>query len=143
MRKALLSCGFILLIALGCYNSNTNNTSNSNNKNGSDKPDIPKSKGDFSTPKAAVETFIAAAENKDLDLLSKCFDVESPGEFRRYREKTATQKDLDSLANFAQGATVKDVEERGNSAMVRVKFKQRDEEIEMKKSSDGWKILDF
>jgi len=139
MRKALLSCGVMLLLVLGCNYGDTKKTDNANNSNSSDT----KSKGDFSTPKAAVETFIMAAQNKDLDLLSKCFDVGSPGEFRPFREKTATQKELDSISEFAQGATVTDVKESGNNAVVMVKFKKRDEEISMKKTADGWKILDF
>jgi hypothetical protein len=74
---------------------------------------------------------------------SQCFDAESPGEFRKYREKTASQKDLDGLAEFVSGAQVTDVKESGDRALVSVKFKARNEEITMKKSAGSWKILDF
>lgn len=100
-------------------------------------------KGDFSTPRAAVETFIAAGTNRDADLVSQCFDAESPVEFRKLREKTASQKEMDELADFVRGAQIKDVKETGDRAVVSVIFKQRNEEISMKKSASGWKILDF
>lgn len=149
MRKIILPCGFILLSLLACNYSNTNNTNtpkNSNttsNTNNANKPDSTTTKADFSTPKTAVETFINAASNRDANLLSRCFDAESAGEFRKFREKTASQKDLDELAEFAQGAKVTDVEESGDAAEVNVKFKARDEQITMRRGADGWKIVDF
>ena len=145
MRNILL-CSLALLLMTGCslIGSNSNNTSNgSANSSLSDKSGAAKSKGDFSSPKAGVNTFISAGTNRDAEMLSQCFDAESPGEFRKYREKTASQKDLDGLAEFVNGAQITDVKESGDRAVVSVKFKARNEEISMKKSAGGWKILDF
>lgn len=155
MRSIPATCSLALLLLVGCNYSNSNNpnTSNSTNNsnttissntaNSSSTSGAAKAKGDFSTPKAAVDTFITAAERRDVDLLSQCFDADSAGEFRKLREKTASQKELDDLATFAQGAQVVDVKEKGDRALVSVKFKERNEEIAMKKSAGGWKILDF
>lgn len=145
MRNILVCC-LALLLMTGCslISSNSNNTSNgSANSSLSEKSGAGKSKGDFSSPKAAVYTFIAAGTNRDAEMLSQCFDAESPGEFRKYREKTASQKDLDGLAEFVNGAQITDAKESGDRAVVSVKFKARNEEISMKKSAGGWKILDF
>jgi len=144
--RSILVCCLTLLLTTACSltSSNSNNSSNgSSNSNTSDKSGAGKSKGDFSSPKAAVYTFIAAGTNRDAEMLSQCFDPEGPGEFRKYREKTASQKDLDGLAEFVNGAQITDAKESGDRAVVSVKFKARNEEISMKKSAGGWKILDF
>lgn len=143
MRKNFAPFVLLVLMLLACNYSNTSNTNNSNNSNNSNKNESEKAKGDFSTPKAAVETFIKAGTNRDADLLSRCFDASSPGEFRKYRDKTASQKEMDEMAEFVQDAQVTDVNETGDNAKVSVKFKKRNEEITMKKSADGWKIVDF
>lgn len=145
MRRILVCC-LLLPLMIGCALSSSNNTKNSNRITDPDiagNPAGAKAKGDFSSPRAAVETFIAAGANRDADLLSQCFDADSPGEFRKLREKTASQKDLDELADFVRGAQVTDVKEAGDRAVVSVKFTKRNEEISMKKSAGGWKILDF
>ena len=144
MRNIFVCC-LMLLFLTSCSLSGSNNANNSsrNSNEGPATSGGANAKSDFSSPRAAVETFIAAGTNKDADLLSQCFDAESPGEFRKLREKTASQKDLDSLAEFVRGAQITDVKENGYSAMVSVKFKQRDEQIKMKKSDAGWKIVDF
>ena len=143
MRTALVC--LMLLSMLGCSLRSSNNTNASNRNNGESPATSGGSnvKSDFSSPRAAVETFIAAGTNRDADLLSQCFDAESPGEFRKLREKTASQKDLDGLADFVRGAQITDVKENGDAALVSVKFKERNEEIKMKKSASGWKIVDF
>jgi hypothetical protein len=158
MRSFIVPCGLALLLLTGCSadNSNgSNSTGNSTNVKssntgstssstpGSNTSGAAKAKGDFSTPKAAVETFISAGTSRDADLISRCFDAESPGEFRKLREKTASPKELDELATFVKGAQVLDAKETGDTARVSVKFNERNEEITMKKSADGWKIVDF
>lgn len=140
MRKHFVPFGLLVLTLLACNYSNTGNTNNSNNSNNNKSE---KAKGDFSTPKAAVETFIMAGTKRDADLLSRCFDASSAGEFRKYRDKTASQKEMDEMAEFVQDAQVTDSKETGDNAIVSVKFKKRNEEITMKKSADGWKIVDF
>lgn len=140
MRKHFVPFGLLVLMLLACNYSNTGNTNNSNNSNNNKSE---KAKGDFSTPRATVETFIMAGTNRDADLLSRCFDASSPGEFRKYRDKTASQKEMDEMAEFVQHAQVTDSKESGDNAIVSVKFKKRNEEITMKKSADGWKIVDF
>ena len=157
MRSLLVPCGLALLLLTGCSSGNSNgsnSTGNSANTTGSTNTtssttgsnttsSTTKAKGDFSTPKAAVETFIAAGTARDADLISRCFDAGSPGEFRKLREKTASPKELDELAEFVKGGQVLGSKETGDTALVSVKFSKRDEEIEMKKSADGWKIVDF
>lgn len=101
-------------------------------------------KGDFSAPKYAVMTFFAAAEHRDIDLLSQCFDAGSPNEFRKLRERTASKKELEDLAMFVEGAQILDVQEYDvDKAEVSVKFKDRDEKIVLRKSNGIWRILDF
>lgn len=152
MRSLLVPCGIAVLLLSGCNannanvsnsTSNSNNTTNSSNAKSSDTSGAAKSKGDFSTPKAAVETFIAASGARDADLISRCFAAESAGEFRKLREKTASPKELDELGEFTQGGQVLDAKEKGDSALVSVKFNKRDEQIAMTKTADGWKIVDF
>lgn len=146
MRTFLVFCSFVCLLLIGCNSklSNTSNTSNSSSSTpNSNNASRPGANGDFSTPKAAVETFISAGSNRDAALLSQCFHPDSPGEFRKLREKTSSARDLDELAGFVEGATVGDVDEKGDKAVVKVAFKKRNEEISMKKSEGDWKILDF
>lgn len=159
MRTIVLFCALLTLSACNSSNtnnantgnnsnanSNTNNTNtarNANNSNDANKPDAAKTKADFSTPKAAIDTFISAAANRDAELLSKCFDADSPKEFLKFRDKTASQKDLDELAQFVQGAKITGLEEAGNAAEVSVQFNERNEQIAMKKTAEGWKIVDF
>ena len=144
MRNTLVC--LMLLLMIGCSPGSSNNISTTNrvtDPNNNANPGAGKAKGDFSSPRAAVYTFIAAGTNRDAEVLSQCFDAESPGEFRKLREKTASQKELDDLAEFVKGAQITDVKESGDRAVVSVTFKARNEEISMKKSAAGWKILDF
>jgi hypothetical protein len=104
-----------------------------------------KAREDFSTPKAAIETFIAAAVARDLDMLSQCFADNAPGEFDGLRKKTAGKKELDQLAESFQGATVANVviELNGTTANVEVRRRIRDERIQLIKTVKGWRIVDF
>lgn len=149
MLRPIFSCCLAALLFIGCNSQRSYNSSNTGSANSSNNESNPayanraKPKGDFSTPKAAVETFIMAGTNRDANLLSQCFHPESPGEFRKLREKTSSAKDLDEMANFVRGARIVDVKEKGDSAVVSVVFRERSEEISMKKSEGDWKILDF
>jgi hypothetical protein len=102
-------------------------------------------KGDFSTPKAAVETFIAAAAARDADLLSQSVADNASGEFAKLRDKTAGQEDLDGLAQLLQGGEITDVkvDEPNSAAVVAVKLKSRYERIKLTRAVAGWKIVDF
>lgn len=143
MRSLLVTCSLVLLFMSGCNLLSSNKNGHVDNGNNSNNASGAKAKGDFSTPKAAVETFIKAGTNRDADLLSQCFHPDSPGEWRKYREKTLSAKQLDETATELRGAEVTDVKETGETAVVKVTFKERKEEISMKKSGSGWKILDF
>lgn len=104
---------------------------------------LPIAAGDFSSPKASIQTFISAATTKNVDLLSKCFGDDAAEEFKALKNKTATQKDLDELAEMFNGAKVEGEETSGTKSTVSVKLQSRSEEIELSKTGDGWKILDF
>lgn len=109
-----------------------------------DSADTP-SESDFATPQAAVATMIKAASAQNADLLSRCFADTAAEEFNPFRKKTATADQLSEFAQFVDGAAVldEDISEDGNSASVAVKFEARDETIELTKSKDGWKVVDF
>lgn len=152
MLRSIAACGLIALLLTGCSSQlssnsrsadNSRNADNSNSDSGPAYANRAKPRGDFSTPKAAVETFIRAGTNRDADLLSQCFHPKSPGEFRKFREKTSSAKELDDLSTFVRGAEVIDVKENGDSAVASVAFKERNEKISMKKSAGDWKVLDF
>lgn len=101
-------------------------------------------KADFSSPTAAVETMIAAAVAKDIDVLAQCFSEDAAGEFGAVREKKASDEDLLEFAEFMSGGTVtgEEISADGATATVAAKL-GRDEEISLKKTDDGWKVVDF
>ena len=102
-------------------------------------------KGDFSTPRAAVETFFAAAAARDADLLSRCFASNAPKEFDKLRKKQLSKRELNGMAEDFGGGKVIGVgqdEQRGETR-VAVRLRSRDERISMVKTAGGWKILDF
>lgn len=99
----------------------------------------------FATPQAVVETFIRAGVERDAETLSKCFALNSAGEFRKIREKQMTKAELDDLASFVEGASVNGAQMGAGDerAIVAVRFRSRDERITVTKTPDGWKIVDF
>ncbi|WP_295436985.1 hypothetical protein [uncultured Thiodictyon sp.] len=100
--------------------------------------------GNFSTPRAAVQTLIAAATARNGELLSHCFADSAAEEFTSLRSQTASQKDLDDLATLFQGATVTDEQIKDDRhATVSVKLSARSEEIALTKTADGWQVVDF
>jgi Trypsin-like peptidase domain len=106
---------------------------------------IAKARAGFTTPEAAIETFLAAAAARDLDRLSQCFSDKAPGEWDGLRNKTAGKKELDQLADFVQGAIVgnANLSRDGVTAIVPVRFRARDETIKMINTVNGWRIVDF
>jgi hypothetical protein len=80
MRNILVCCLTLLLTGCSLSSSNNNNASNggTNSNSGSDKSAASKSKGDFSSPKAAVYTFIAAGTNRDAELLQSVLRRRKP-----------------------------------------------------------------
>ena len=103
------------------------------------------SKGDFSSPRTAIDTFIAAGSARDVELLSQCFADNAAGEFDDLRNKTASQENLEELAEFVEGANITGVTitENQNTAVVKVEFRSRNEQIYMTRTAAGWKIVDF
>ena len=102
-----------------------------------------KFKEDFSTPRAAVETFFAAAAARDADVLSRCFSEDSPREFESARKKQIPSEGLDHLAKEFGVGKVVDVKQNETKAVVEVKLNSRDETIHMVMTVGGWKIRDF
>jgi hypothetical protein len=112
----------------------------------SDEPRVPRpapAGSDFSTPAAAANTLVAAATARDADLLSHCFAGNAATEFQRLRTKTASAKDLDDLAALFRNGAVGEERISGAQATVRVSLDARNEEIELAKTSGGWKVVDF
>ena len=99
----------------------------------------------FSTPVQAVQTMVAAAQAGDADLLGSCFAKDAPGEFQAFRAGTATAKQIDEFKEFAQEAKVGEekLDASGKKAVVQVQFKRRAEELNVVKTEEGWKVLDF
>jgi len=102
-----------------------------------------KVKEDFSTPRAAVETFFAAAAARDADLLSRCFGDTGPSEFDQIRKKQVPSDGLDHMAKLFGVGKVLKVEQGSNDAFVDVKLSTRDERITMKRVGNKWVIDDF
>jgi PBP1b-binding outer membrane lipoprotein LpoB len=100
-------------------------------------------KADFTNAKTAVDTFVAAAQAKDLDVLSQCFDPDNPGEFQSLIDKSATENQLEKLASHFEGAKVKTVQANGDDASAKVSVKGGEEDIQIKKTAAGWKIVNF
>lgn len=107
-------------------------------------PPASASKGDFSSPAAAAQTFFAAAVAKDANLLALCFSARSEDEFAEIREKKLAAKDLDELSKQFEGATVAGPAEiEGDTAEVPVSFGGRTDKFHMVKEGDAWKIKGF
>jgi PBP1b-binding outer membrane lipoprotein LpoB len=100
-------------------------------------------KADFTNAKTAVDTFVAAAQAKDLEALSQCFDPANPGEFQSLIDKTATENQLQKLASHFEGAKVMTVQANGDDATARVSIQGGEEDIQIKKTASGWKIINF
>ena len=107
--------------------------------------DKPSSPDHFSSPAKAVQTMVAAAQAGDADLLGSCFAKDAPGEFQAFRAGTATAKQIDEFKEFAQEAKVGEakLDASGKKAVVQVQFKRRAEELNVVKTEEGWKVLDF
>lgn len=129
-------------------NSNFSGMSASSNANAANynSPVVAKTRADFSTPRAAVETFIAASANRDVDLLSRCFDVNSAEEFSIFREKTVSREMLNDMATPARASEILSISperDRDDVVTVNVKFGERNLRMVVRKSDAGWKIVDF
>lgn len=99
---------------------------------------------DFSSPRAAVQTLIAAAAARDAQLLSQCFAETAAKEFAPLRARTASVRELDDLAALFEGATVTEERAKVNrTATVAVKLRSRNEEIELVRDGDRWQVVDF
>ena len=107
--------------------------------------DKPSSSDRFSTPAQAVQTLVTAAQAADAGLLGSCFAKDAPGEFQVFRAGTATAKQIDEFKEFVQEAKVGEekIDESGQKAVVQVQFKRRAEELNLVKTAEGWKVLDF
>ena len=99
----------------------------------------------FATPRQAVRTMLAAAQAGDASLLGTCFAEEAPGEFQVFRSGKATSKQIDEFKDFVQEAQVGEekIDESKQKAVVQVEFKRRAEELNLVKTTAGWKVVDF
>jgi hypothetical protein len=78
---------------------------------------------DLSTPEAAVATFIRGCEAKDLDVLCQCISYLAEDELVPLRNRTASSKDLDELANLFREATIKSTDKKDSTAFVELNLK--------------------
>ena len=119
-RVVLIAAASVIVLVLAgwlIWLRQRNSDSYSNNSSGPAR-----TQGDFSTPRAVVETLIKAAANRDVELISLCFRYSS-GDFRPYRDMTATKEEMDSLATFWRGAKVvgvKNIDERAADVIVKL-----------------------
>lgn len=159
----LVAAFSIFVVITGCgggtdFESASNNNSQTNNESDDSKSnddvaterhdaasaDDKKSAADFSTPKKTVETFFIAASKSDSEILSQCFADTAESEFKRIKDKEVPAEGLQELAALVEGAEIGDsIVQENNDALVRVKFKGRDEEISLVDTDDGWKIVGF
>jgi hypothetical protein len=101
------------------------------------------SRQDLSTPEATVQTLIDASMAKDKDNLSACFSKNSAGEFKMIVNKTLTNKHLSELKELFTGAIITSSHIEGQTAVVSLKLKSREENIALSKEGEHWLILDF
>ena len=99
----------------------------------------------FATPRQAVRTMLAAPQAGDASLLGTCFAEEAPGEFQVFRSGKATSKQIDEFKDFVQEAQVGEekIDESKQKAVVQVEFKRRAEELNLVKTTAGWKVVVF
>ncbi|MEE3370376.1 MAG: hypothetical protein VX346_13645 [Planctomycetota bacterium] len=133
-------------VASESADAGASDTSSSESTQATEAPaDKPSSSDRFATPAQAVETMLAAAQAGNASLLGSCFANDAPGEFQVFRSGTATSKQIDEFKEFVQEATVGEetIDESGQKAVVQVQFKRRAEELNLVKTTEGWKVLDF
>lgn len=160
MRKLASVLLGLLLVMLGCRSSNVNpydNAPRSDNQAPRSDNQALSRKSDFSTPRATAETFLAAAQARDVELLSQCMasEVKMVKRFNvQLRDKTLSPQELDLLAQVVDGAQIIDqkLDEEAGRSDVRIKFgnvstdnkisNRPIDKLQMKKTADGWKIYD-
>ena len=103
---------------------------------------------DFSTPEAAVSTFIRGAAKKDIEILSQCFSSDAEKEFHAIIAKDVSEKDLGELEQmFGRASVTEAVMKAGaTSAAVKVKLEwegRPDETLNVVKEGADWKIQGF
>jgi hypothetical protein len=99
---------------------------------------------DFSTPRAALATLLAAAAAQDVSLLARCFAPSAAEEFAPLRDGTASAESLAELAALFAGATIGDEVLQGpEQATVGLRYGGRQEEASLARAATGWQIVDF
>ena len=103
---------------------------------------------DFSTPEAAVGTFIRGCAEKDVEILSQCFSNDAEKEFSGIIAKEVNEKDLNELEQMFGRASVTEavMKAGGMSAAVKVKLEwegRPDETLTVVKEGADWKIQGF
>ncbi|MBL4847855.1 MAG: hypothetical protein JKY65_20255 [Planctomycetes bacterium] len=97
----------------------------------------------FATPRAAVESFVAACAAGDLKAVGACFSAKAPGEFKTLRDGSVPPGDFKQLCDLFEGAVIGEAKIRGERAKVPVALKSRKESLSLVKEAQGWRILDF
>ncbi len=85
----------------------------------------------------------SAAHALDEEVLSKCFADDAEEEFAKLKNKESSEDDRKELAAFVGDAEVGDETKADKEATVHVRFKGRDEEINLVDTDEGWKIVGF
>jgi hypothetical protein len=106
----------------------------------------PADEADFSSPEAAVETFIRACEDNDLDLISECFSEKAAEQFDSVRDKSISSRELGKLTRRFKGGKIgatDEISDTSASVDVRPKGGGDIEVVILYKEDDEWKIGNF
>jgi ABC-type glycerol-3-phosphate transport system substrate-binding protein len=113
---------------------------------------------DYTEPIAAAESFLAALESKDTQLLAEAVAIrgqyEAKGDakqqmFRALKEENLPQEDLDALVRAFDGMEVRSKNTPKSSGRVGVIVGKQDDNklltrtLYVRREKEGWKILDF
>jgi len=108
-------------------------------------PAVSGQKPDFSTPRAAAETFIRAMQTRDVETLARCYNTSVVGENHATMLEIIKQWPLDGYARVFAGARVADVkisERNAHRAAVTVRFADGDtERLTLAEGPSGWNLV--
>lgn len=108
-------------------------------------PPQPSARPDFSTPRAAVETYIRAMQETDVATLARCYDTSADGRRHEATLQIVRQWPLEGYARAFSGASIDTVEvlegdPHRASATVRL-VDGTTERLWLSQGPSGWKLV--